>query len=103
MSNIVVSIVAMLVGLGAPCYALADPIPGLYNTGVNAAGQPLADGQPEIHYKVNGTQGTTYQHPAWYPASDAHWIAAQPGGYFEINPGKYVLTFDLTVSTPAPP
>ena len=76
--------------------AWADQIPGLYNTGVDAAGRPMADGQPEMHYRVNGEQGTTYQHPAWVAADDAHWISALPNGQFTVNPGQYTLTFDLT-------
>ena len=76
--------------------AWADQIPGLYNTGVDASGRPMADGQTEIHYRVNGEQGSTYQHPAWVAADDAHWISALPNGQFTVNPGQYTLTFDLT-------
>lgn len=76
--------------------AWADPIPGLYNTGIDVGGGQKPDGKPEDHYRVNGSQGTTYQHPAWAAPADAHWIAALPGGQFTVNPGTYTLTFDLT-------
>lgn len=80
--------------------AWADPIPGLYNTGVDAGGARMTGSNPEIHYSVNGAQGTTYQHPAWAAPADAHWISAGPNGSFTVNPGQYTITFDLTGLNP---
>jgi thrombospondin motif-containing protein 9 len=107
MSNIVVSIVATLVGVGTPCYALADPIPGLYNTGIDASGQRITtNGVQDAHYRVNGALAVSYYNPAYYPTSDSQWIGQYPdGGYsatFENGVARttYTLTFDLTGLNP---
>ena len=80
---------------------LADAIPGLFNTGVDALGQPLSNGAADLHYVLNGS-GTpvVFQHPLYFLPSDARFIAAGANGVFTVNPNLYTLTFDLTGFNP---
>ena len=75
--------------------AHAATITGLWNTGVDALGNPLAEGAPDLHYLVNGSPTPfVYDHPSYLVPSDARFIAVQPNGGY-VNP---VNTFSLTFS-----
>lgn len=86
--------------------ASAD-VTGLYNTGVDAFGNPLADGTPDTHYTLTDPTGLVAQaiikHPNWVASgSDAMWIA--PTTYQTTDAeGWYVyeLLFEVTNVTPA--
>jgi hypothetical protein len=87
---------ALIAGVAVPAQAVT--ISGLYNTGVDASGNKLADNDAaEIHYLVNGSAtAVTYTHPAYLVASDGVFISASSGGGYSVNPNNYTLTFDLT-------
>ncbi len=81
-------------------------IPGLFSTGLDAAGAPVADGGSDAHYILSyGAQGTvgapavvTLNHSAWL-ANDASskWISVVNPGTTSINGGGYgyKTTFSL--------
>lgn len=84
----------------------AAPIPGLFNTGVDASGAVLPAGVSDPHYLLTGTLSgafVTAPHNAWTsPPSGSAWITPLPGpqtaptgDYF------YTLTFDLSGFDPA--
>ena len=94
--------------------AWADPIPGLYNTGLDAQGNRISgNGVPDAHYRVTGQPSVeghpayTYYNPAYYPTEDSQWIGENgAGGYtapFENGVARsyYTLTFDLTGLNPS--
>ncbi|MFZ3482036.1 thrombospondin type-1 domain-containing protein [Sphingomonas sp. 3-13AW] len=88
--------------------AWADPIPGLYGTGLNSNGQRLGgDGDLDAHYQVNGRPAVVFTHPAYYQSDDSLWVGELPGGHYTapIVDGQartyYTLTFDLTGFNPA--
>lgn len=88
--------------------AWADPIPGLYNTGIDASGQRLpGNGETDLHYRVNGHAAVTYYNGAYYPDANAQWIGENAGGTYTqplVNGSArtyYTLTFDLTGLNPA--
>jgi thrombospondin motif-containing protein 9 len=95
-----------LLGLGAllmSTAAWADPIPGLYNTGLNAAGQRIEpNGVSDAHYYVNGRAAVTYRNPAYYPMDDSQWIGENGDGSYStpMVDGAatvyYTTSFDLT-------
>ena len=83
--------------------AWADPIPGLYNTGLDASGNRIdTNGVTDPHYRVDGKAAVTFKHPAYYTMSDSQWISEQgDGGYGVpfVNGAAtltYTLSFDLT-------
>jgi hypothetical protein len=81
-------------GAGA---ASAATITGLFNTGVDGAGNPLAEGAADTHYLVNGaTPGVVYDNALYNVPADARFIAQLPGGAYTTNPNTYSLTFDMT-------
>jgi hypothetical protein len=71
-------------------------ITGLWNTGVDALGNPLADGSLETHYLLNGAPSPfVYTHPAYIVEPDAKFIAANANGGYTTNPNTFSLTFSL--------
>lgn len=92
----------LLVAAGVACATLsvsaahAATIDGLFNTGVDAGGAPLAENALDSHYLVNGT-GTpvVYDHPTYIVVPDGRFIAQEAGGSLTTNPSTYSLTFDL--------
>lgn len=82
-------------------HAVAVPIPGLYNTGINDLGTPLALGVSDDHYIMTGPipgAVAVSKHGLWTTApAGSVWIAptngnvSDPGGNYD-----YILTFDLT-------
>ena len=78
----------------APQVANADPIPGLFNTGVDSAGHALSVGASDLHYTVGGATPVVsgYNYPNAYPAG-ANFITS---GLSDIGPYSYSLSFDLT-------
>ena len=93
-------------------------IPGLRNTGVDSAGQPLAAGAVDPHYRLITSPNNAYGPDAfllsgwptegpWIPnaSSDlSRWIApagADPGGWFPPGLYEYETTFDLTGLDPS--
>lgn len=100
--------VALLIGMLMSGTAYADPIPGLYNTGIDAGGQKLpGNGETDSHYRVNGQPAVTYYNGAYFLTSDSQWIGQFPGGTYsqplENGSAKtyYTLTIDLTGLNPA--
>jgi hypothetical protein len=93
------SIVAVAIaafGLGASG-AHAAQILGLYNTGVDATGTPLAENALDTHWTVTGAANpVVYDNAAYTVPSDARFIAQEAGGQYTTNPNTYSLTFDLT-------
>ncbi len=95
---------ASLLG-AAQAQAAVVKIPGLYNTGVDDAGDALAGGNgvADTHYRILSfspgvpTQAVTFHDPA-YPADDAdsRWIAQHADGSDDEFSTIYRLTFDLT-------
>jgi len=88
--------------------AWADPIPGLYNTGLSASGERLpGNGETDAHYQVNGHAAITYYNGAYYPTNDSQWIGETANGSYTAPfvDGKariyYTLSFDLTGLNPA--
>ena len=63
--------------------ALASPIPGLYNTGVDNNGNLLAVSQQDTHYAFNVASGTAtgtngygvVANPALWPLNNGTWVA----------------------------
>lgn len=91
-----------------PAIAHADPIPGLYNTGLDENGNRIAQGGGnDAHYRVNGRAAVTYYHSSYYSRSDAQWIGELPDGNYTqpltngVSTTYYTLTFDLTGLNPA--
>jgi hypothetical protein len=90
------STVLALTLLGA-AGAQAATITGLFNTGVDGTGTPLAEGATDTHYLVNGTGSpVVYDHPSYVLTPDARFIAVSAGGAYTLNPNTFSLTFDLT-------
>ena len=87
---------ACVLALGlAPVAAGAQGITGLWNTGVNGAGNQLSPGQTDTHYTVNenaGAQAMTYLHPAYAVDPNSQYIWQQSDG----NPGSVTRTFRTT-------
>ena len=89
--------VAGLVGSLMATSAMAAAVPGVYNSGVSATGTPLpSNGETDLHYTVDGGPAFTYSNAAYAQASDAGYIAAQPGGGYSSVDNVYSTTFDLT-------
>ncbi len=87
-------------------------VPGLFNTGLDAAGAPVADGGNDAHYLLSyGAQGTpgmaaivTLNHPAWLANDSASkWISVVNPGTTSINGGGYgyKTTFSLAGFVPS--
>jgi hypothetical protein len=77
--------------------AHAAAITGLFDTGVDAGGTPLAEGATDTHWVLNGAASpVVYDHPSYLLTSDARFIAQAADGSYTSNPNTYTLTFDLT-------
>jgi len=86
----------------APAAAQPAVIPGLFNTGVDGAGNPMANGSTDTHYTIAGSPTQVInisagcKHPAWVTPTAACWIWQNADG----SPGGVTrdlrLTFDLT-------
>lgn len=58
--------------------SFAAPVPGLFNTGVNGAGAPLADGAVDPHYTLVSSADPNYPGPSAYasnPIPSGFWVA----------------------------
>jgi len=98
---------------GSPAIDAGPPpgpaaIPGLFNTGVNAAGSLLADNQSDPHYQliVQPGSGLTDRavapDPAWVAAnSTSRWISVAADRLGPVGDYTYRTTFDLTGFDPA--
>ena len=106
----VVGFLGVLLVFLFPGAALAAPIPGLFNTGVDDTGVLLSDGSVDSHWVLVGPppspQCPLCSGPAVARPTDAAWISPPPGskwiGPVDNNdaPGgvtyEYTLTFDLS-------
>ena len=102
MRRTLLALTVLAVGTAAPLAAQSVAISGLYNTGVNNAGTPLAIGSNDAHYTIGGAPTqvinitTGCKHSAWVTPTAACWIWQSANG----NPGGVTrdlrLTFDLT-------
>jgi len=95
--------------------AMAAPITGLFNTGVDESGVVRSNGQQELHYFLIGpppsAQCPLCSGPAFARPTDTAWLSPPAGskwiGPIDNNnaPGatfySYSLTFDLTGLDPA--
>jgi hypothetical protein len=90
--------------IATACFALsagpvfAVPIAGLYNTGVDNAGNALVggDGVADPHWNYGANDAFTYTHPFYLANSSiSRWISPNANG---SGPSNYALTltFDLT-------
>ena len=97
-------------GRGAPLGTV--PIPGLFNTGVDDLGLPLADGLADPHYVMTVAPDGTPQpataiasppSPPWIQLTgSSRWIAPNdPGGVADPGPYAFETTFDLTGLDPS--
>jgi len=107
----------VLLGLGYAlglAVAVADPIPGLFNTGVDDQGNLLPAGAVDPHYRLVQSADAAFPGPNAYVVNDAwplapsgpwlahgpksKWIAPQTSQASGHPPGNYVyrLTFMLT-------
>jgi hypothetical protein len=94
MTGILAVAIAAL-GLGATG-AHAAQILGLYDTGVDDTGTPLAEGALDTHWTVTGAAApVVYDNAAYTVPSDARFIAQEAGGQYTTNPNTYSLTFSL--------
>ncbi len=86
--------------------ALAVPIPGLFNTGVDNSGVPLPNGAVDPHWVLTtGPTGVPTAiagnpiPPSWVPnTATSRWVTPLAGGTSGTGAGIYTydLTFDLT-------
>jgi hypothetical protein len=85
----------------AACAALsvgsahAATITGLWDTGVDGSGSPLAEGAVDGHWLVGESKPFVYDNPLYVVVPDGRFIAALPGGDYEVNPNTFTLFFDL--------
>lgn len=97
------SLLAGLIGLSLSTVAQATPIPGLFGTGVSAAGTALPGGSVDPHYLViDGSQSSAQPFvvsilPATYLPNSATsaWIWERADGLPSFVTRTYRLTFDL--------
>ncbi|PZP35066.1 MAG: hypothetical protein DI603_04070 [Roseateles depolymerans] len=93
-------ILLLCAALAGPAWAQTPFVTGLFNTGVDAAGQPLAGYAPDPHYLIVGNPvfGTAYASragdgspidtSAWVADTPiSSWINPVPGTGFEDQPG----------------
>ena len=82
--------------------AQAATITGLFDTGVDGSGTPLAENALDSHWLVNGS-GTpvVYDHPSYLTTPDARFIAVEAGGDYATPVNTYTLTFNLAGLNPA--
>ena len=80
--------------------AHADPITTLFSTGVDASGNPLANGTVDSHYTVNGGNAYVIGNPAsvgWVGnTGTSTWISPALDTFAIGGPYTYHTTFDLT-------
>ena len=97
MKNRLLLVTAALAALSFAASAQAATLLGLWNTGVDALGNPLPDGALDTHYLLNGAPApVVYTHPAYLTDPNAKFIAAQPDGGYSQNPNTFSLNFLLT-------
>jgi hypothetical protein len=98
--------------IGVAITAQAAPIPGLFNTGVNNAGVPLADDSLEQHYTLvsqpNSYSANVIRNshggpiPPWIPDDGVSaWISPADASTVALGTYDYRLTFDLLGTLPA--
>ena len=86
---------ALWIGTGA-AFATPAAISGLYNTGVDDYGSPLADGATDKHYFVDGTGvPTVYENGHYFLPGDAGFIGVEPDGEYATPANTFTLTFSL--------
>jgi len=100
MNKLVLGLSLALLGMH-PVSALADSIPGLFDTGVDEVGNVRPIGEEEIHYSISGQASQAFiriPNPAYITAPPGSaWIG--PSGTSVTDPDgvySYVLVFDLT-------
>ena len=112
--RIIVIVLAGLVCFATTSVAVADIIPGLYNTGVDDFGVPLAPGAVDPHYTltISADPGYPFPGPAyvvdplpgdWLPnTASSQWInpSGEPITHF-TGVYEYALEFDLTGLDPS--
>src|SRR6185503_20922978 len=101
----------VVVGGAIATTATADPIPGLFNTGVNTNGALLAAGAVDPHYRLVQSADAAFLGPdarvvnegfpipPWLAnGPGSKWIAPQAAQGTGNQPGdyKYRITFDLS-------
>jgi len=93
-----------LIFFGAVQSVHAATITTLYSTGVDASGNPLADGAIDSHYTVNGGSAYTIGNPGsvgWVGnTATSSWISNVPNTDGGSGPFTYHTTFDLTGLNP---
>lgn len=113
--NIARTLCGLALGVGAVSLQGA-PIPGLFNTGVDDTGVPLANATKDPHYKLIESADLEYPGPdvftlepgfpvgPWMAEGPAsRWIAPRARQGTGSAPGNYIVrtTFDLTGFDPA--
>jgi hypothetical protein len=88
----------------------AAVVPGLFNTGVDDSGAPLAPGSADPHYSLTGPLSnavavarhfSTNPKYTWVaPPSGSAWLSPNSGGRAPIGLYRYTLRFDLTGRNP---
>jgi hypothetical protein len=119
LASVMFGTAALLCAIALPCgHALADPIPGLFNTGVDDSGAPRADNDVESHYQMvapSNVEGAPFVTTSaggfpigpWLDDNDlSAWItpaedANGPGDNDGSSSYYYETTFDLTGFVPA--
>ena len=97
MKSLVPLAAALVLATFASAGAHAATITGLFDTGVDGSGTPLAEGATDTHWVLNGSDSpVVYDNPAYTLTSDARFIAAQADGGYTVNPNTYTLSFDLS-------
>ena len=91
--------------------AMAVPIPGMFNTGVDNSGSPLGNNVVDPHWVLSaGPQGTPTaitgdpRPPSWVAnTATSRWVTPEVNGNTGVLAGTYVydLTFNLTGFLPS--
>lgn len=93
--------IAVAIGLISASMASAATIDGLYNTGVDDAGNVLAIGTADAHYDMTGPISgalAVVPNPLWITAPlDSQWIGPTSGLVTDpLGTYRYALEFNLT-------
>lgn len=107
MSKVLIPSIIGLLLLIPTSSVFADPIPSLFSSGVDAAGNPLLLGSPDPHYDVveNTNQDAVVMdppHPSYYPNNaNSQWIWENSNGLPTFVTRTFSTTFDLTGLDPS--
>jgi hypothetical protein len=92
----------LLISMALPLASFAAAIPGIFNTGVDAVGNPAADGSVDLHWTDSVNTHTVFveaQNGAWAaPGSFAKYVAPDTAGGGSFGGGSYTLDYLLTFS-----